>query len=80
MSIPSNIAEGWARPTKVYIQHLSIALGSQAELETQLLHLANVDVIPTTELEDLLERTAEVGRMLGGLMRSLRAHLSKRAP
>ena len=34
-SIPFNIAEGWARPTRVYINHLSIALGSEAELKTQ---------------------------------------------
>ena len=36
-SIPSNIAEGWARKTSGnYLQFLSIACGSAAELETQL--------------------------------------------
>lgn len=30
--IPFNIAEGWAQPTRVYIRHLLIALGSEAEL------------------------------------------------
>ena len=36
-SIPSNIAEGWARKSSGnYLQFLSIACGSAAELETQL--------------------------------------------
>jgi four helix bundle protein len=37
LSIPSNIAEGHARhSTQGYINHLSIASGSDAELQTQL--------------------------------------------
>src|SRR6187401_1440650 len=37
VSIPSNIAEGHSREsTKEYLHHLSFALGSLAELETQL--------------------------------------------
>ncbi|MCQ2362720.1 MAG: four helix bundle protein [Acidaminococcaceae bacterium] len=37
MSIPSNIAEGYARKTtKEYLNFLSIAMGFNAELETQI--------------------------------------------
>lgn len=36
VSIPSNIAEGFMRGTKEYLHFLKIALGSAAELETQL--------------------------------------------
>ena len=38
VSIPSNIAEGWSRRTRrgAYQNHVSIAMGSRAELETQL--------------------------------------------
>ena len=36
VSIPSNIAEGRARPGKEFGRFLGIALGSLAELETQL--------------------------------------------
>ena len=37
VSIPSNIAEGWTRQhLQEYLQFLNIALGSAAELETQL--------------------------------------------
>ncbi len=35
-SIASNVAEGKARQTTVYRNHVSIALGSQAELDTVL--------------------------------------------
>jgi four helix bundle protein len=38
ISIPSNVAEGWKRKRKrgAYQNHVSIAMGSQAELETQM--------------------------------------------
>ncbi len=38
ISIPSNIAEGWKREGRraAYQNHISIAMGSHAELETQL--------------------------------------------
>jgi four helix bundle protein len=38
VSVPSNIAQGHAKSsTKDYLRHISIALGSLAELETQLI-------------------------------------------
>ena len=36
VSIPSNIAEGHTRKTGHYLEHLKIASGSEAELQTQL--------------------------------------------
>jgi four helix bundle protein len=38
ISIPSNVAEGWKRKQKrgAYQNHVSIAMGSEAELETQM--------------------------------------------
>lgn len=65
VSVPSNIAEGHARNTGGdMIRFCSIALGSVAELETQLLRLSEVD--------EVLALTEEVGRMLHGLIRSNR--------
>ncbi len=77
MSIPLNIAEGSVRPTRVYLNHLSIALGSQAELYSQLRLVAGTHLAPVAETEGLLDRTDEVGRMLRGLVRGLRAHLAR---
>lgn len=37
VSVPSNVAEGQPRPRGAFINHLSIALGSHAELETLLI-------------------------------------------
>ncbi len=51
VSIPSNIAEGAARgSTKEYIRFLYIALGSTAEIETQLLIAKNLKYIEDTNL------------------------------
>jgi four helix bundle protein len=74
VSIPSNIAEGQARhTTREFIQFVSHAEGSLAELDTQVrlgvdLGLcANTD---TTEIEGLIE---EIRKMLNGLRRNLSA-------
>jgi four helix bundle protein len=83
VSIPSNIAEGHCRRfTLVYINHVSIALGSQAELETQV-ELAKRLHYGRAEQRGKVEELAfEVGRMLNGLARSLeiRAEARLHAP
>ena len=54
VSIPSNIAEGAARNSqKEFIQFLHIALGSLAELETQLLLSEKLGFIKENEIEIL---------------------------
>ena len=74
VSIPSNIAEGYARKHKQeYIQFLRIAYGSGAELETQLeiakkLHFASEKEI--LQVENLL---IEVMKMLNKFISSLAA-------
>ncbi|MDA1092555.1 MAG: four helix bundle protein [Acidobacteria bacterium] len=79
-SVPSNIAEGWARPTRVYINHLSIALGSEAEIKTQLELAVAMKLITATDAEPLLANASQVGRMLRALTKSLRAHLLRPDP
>jgi four helix bundle protein len=76
-SIPSNIAEGSARPTLVYINHLRIALGSEAETKTQLKLAARMNFVKESEVTPLLDLASQIGRMLRGLVRSLRVHLAR---
>ncbi len=71
VSIPSNIAEGHARnSTGEFIQFLGIARGSLAEVNTQLLIAKNLRYVESIEMQ--LDAAAEVGRILNGLMKSLK--------
>jgi len=70
VSIPSNIAEGAARNSKKeFIQFLHIALGSVAELETQLILARNMGFISETSPFSRIEK---VRMMLSGLIRFLK--------
>ena len=72
VSVPSNIAEGAARTgTGEFLQFLSVASGSLAEGETQLILAGRLGYLVEAELETLREETEEISRMLGGLKRSL---------
>ncbi len=79
VSIPSNIAEGHAREsTKEFLHYLSIALGSLAELETQLILAQRRTYIDREKLQATLGKTDETGKMLRGLQKSLKAKLGAR--
>jgi four helix bundle protein len=67
VSIPSNIAEGHVQTTPAYRRHLRIALGSQAELETQLELAARLGLAQRSELIATRKIADEVGRMLKAL-------------
>ena len=70
VSIPSNIAEGYARQSRTdYIRYLKTARGSLAELQTQMILSEQLGLIrASTPLNDLL---GETDRVLQGLIRSL---------
>ena len=68
VSIPSNIAEGHTRAhSKEYLQPLSIARSSLAELETQLEIAARLRYCSTEELTDFLAQLDSLGRQLSTL-------------
>ena len=74
VSIPSNIAEGQGRfGNKEFLHHLSIANGSLHEVETHLLIALELEYIDPAICTALTEQTAEVGRLIYGLMRSIRS-------
>jgi four helix bundle protein len=80
LSVASNIAEGHGRDyLRDYLRHLSIAKGSLAELETQILTARAVAGVPTTDIRRLLALCEEVGRMLNVLYRKLKAKLPTKA-
>jgi four helix bundle protein len=77
VSIPSNIAEGQARnSSKQFLQFLSFALGSLAELETQLELAARLEY-GTGEISGALAQVNLLGRKLHCLQRSIRRTLVK---
>jgi four helix bundle protein len=71
VSIPSNIAEGKGIGGRGYLRHLRIALGSEAELQTQIELAVRLKMISRQEADPLAAQASEVGRMLIGLLRSL---------
>ena len=74
VSIPSNIAEGHARnSTGEFIQSLGYAKGSLAELETQAEIAERLQFISREQNCELKMEMQEVGRMLSGLLNSLRS-------
>jgi four helix bundle protein len=76
VSVPANIAEGNARQsTKEYLNHLSIAVGSLAEVETFLDLLPRLGYIEQDATKELANLLGEERRMLRGLQRSLRNKL-----
>jgi four helix bundle protein len=74
VSIPANIAEGHGREhLGDYLHLLSIANGSLMELETHFLLAGRLGYLSVEPTNQLLDQTAEVGRMLAGLIRSLKS-------
>ena len=71
VSIPSNVAEGKAVGGQTYPRHVKIALGSEAELQTQLELVKRLKMLNERDADDLIAQTSEVGRMLTGLLNSL---------
>jgi four helix bundle protein len=72
ISIASNIAEGHNRSSRLaYRNHVAIALGSQAELETQVELAGRLEFVSEQAANALLATIGEVGRMLHGLLSAL---------
>lgn len=72
VSIPSNIAEGNARAgTRDYARFISVAQGSCAELQTQLLLASDLGLGGASEIQDALETCDRVGQMLLRLHQAL---------
>lgn len=72
VSIPSNIAEGRSRGTRKDFAHfLRIALGSSAELETQIEISKKLKLMIDSEYTQITTETTEIGMMLRAIIRKL---------
>ena len=72
ISIPSNIAEGQARQySKEFRQFLYMALGSLAELDTQLTIAVELKYITDENLNGIGEKIVELRRMIRGILSKL---------
>lgn len=73
ISVPSNIAEGFGRISRgEYVQFLGHARGSANEIETQLLLAQSLGYGEEYQIVAAQKCCAEVGRLLNGLIQSLR--------
>ncbi|MHB8067549.1 MAG: four helix bundle protein [Desulfobaccales bacterium] len=73
VSIPSNIAEGQGRNSqKEFRQFLSVAVGSLAELETQLIISKEIDYLNNEELDPLLVTIDDIREMIRYLALTLK--------
>jgi four helix bundle protein len=73
VSVASNIAEGKGRfSDRELSQFLAIARGSVFEAETQVAIAIDLGFLDEPQSRALIERCGEVGRLLNGLIRSVR--------
>lgn len=73
VSVPSNIAEGRGRQgVGGFLYHSSVAYGSLMEVETQLLIATRLQYMTNETARAILNRAAEVRRLLAAMIRALK--------
>ena len=73
VSVPSNIAEGQGRHGEAEFRHfLRQSIGSLMEIETQVLIAERLHYIEPAASSELLSKSAKLGKILNGLVNSLR--------
>jgi four helix bundle protein len=81
ISVPSNIAEGQSRRTTgEFVQSISHAEGSLAELETQLLISIDLGFVKSQQTKGILSQIEELQKMLNSLRHKLSNRFSPLAP
>jgi four helix bundle protein len=73
VSVMSNIAEGYARQTdKEFVQFLYIALGSIAEVQSQLYIAQDLNYLSGEQFDEVYKLSGEVARLITGFTKYLR--------
>jgi len=71
VSIPSNIAEGYERDSRLdVIRFFRIAKGSAAELRTQCYLALKLELIEENKCQNFIQECKEISAMLQGLIRA----------
>ena len=77
VSVPSNIAEGYARGTdREKLHFLRISSGSMSEIETQLMLSLNLGYVSQEAFDELSEKVTSLWKQLNALISSLKKRLS----
>jgi four helix bundle protein len=71
-SIPANLAEGHSRPAQAYRNHVNIAIGSQAELETLIELAGRLNFVASEQVTPIAPMLKQTGRMLKALAKALK--------
>jgi four helix bundle protein len=76
ISVPSNIAEGACRRSSpAFANHVSIAIGSHAEVETCLEIARRLGYVSAVEMNRIMVPVDRAGQLVNGLYRSLLAKI-----
>ena len=78
VSIPANLSEGSCRhSTNAFINHVSITLGSHAEVETCVEIAYRLGYVSAEQQASLMTTCDTTGRLLNGLLRALQSRSSR---
>lgn len=73
VSIPSNISEGCSRESDIdFKKFLEYAIGSAFEIETQIIVIERLHLVPTEKLQNLIQMINEEQKMLNGLISTIK--------
>jgi four helix bundle protein len=74
VSVPANLSEGSCRhSTNAFVNHVSIALGSHAEIETCVEIACRLGYVSAAQRAALMTTCDTIGRLLNGLLRALQS-------
>ncbi len=73
ISVVSNIAEGAERSDREFCRFLTIALGSNSEVEAQVTIAGDIGLIDATTVAKLIDQTDHIGRMIRRLIQYLQS-------
>ncbi|MCL1875330.1 MAG: four helix bundle protein [Synergistaceae bacterium] len=72
VSVPSNIAEGQGRKSTAEFRHfLSIARGSLAEVETQLIIAVRLNYLGKSQFQEIMDIHEEVSKMVFAILKTV---------